>query len=297
MSKMKTTECFINEATEIHNGKYIYDESIYIGAHKKLCIKCPIHGAFWQTPNTHLKGGGCPKCSSNYKWTTEEWVNQAEIVNNFFYTYNNAEYVNKNTKIIVTCPIHGDFKIIPYDHLNGHGCSKCVGKYHYSTKEWIKKAKEKHGDIYDYSKTLYINSKSKVCVGCKKHGYFWVNASHHLQGVGCNMCGNASKLEIEVKKYFDENKIKYIQQKHFEWLGLQSLDFYLPQYNVAIECQGIQHFKAVNHFGGENGLIETKERDERKFNKCKENGIKIYYVNYDENVKDKIKSIIYNLIN
>lgn len=46
MSKMKTTECFINEATEIHNGKYIYDESIYIGAHKKLCIKCPIHGAF-----------------------------------------------------------------------------------------------------------------------------------------------------------------------------------------------------------------------------------------------------------
>ena len=60
-------------------------------------------------------------------------------------------------------------------------------------------------------------------------------------------------------------------------MGYQHLDFYLPQYSIGIECQGGQHFKSVEWFGGKDGFIKTKERDERKRKLCEENGIKLLY--------------------
>ena len=73
-------------------------------------------------------------------------------------------------------------------------------------------------------------------------GEFWQtpNAHIHLKE-GCSRC-NESHLECEVRLFLQEHKINFEQQKRFDWLGLQSLDFYLPEYNIAIECQGRQHF-------------------------------------------------------
>jgi hypothetical protein len=292
MSHRKTTEQFIKEADVIHNKKYDYSKVEYIRAHSEVCIICPEHGEFWQTPNQHLKGYGCSKCGGNYKWTTEEWVREASKKNNYFYTYENTQYINKKTKVNVTCPIHGDFEIIPYDHLCCHGCPKCNGKYHYTTEEWIEKANQVHLNKYDCSKTIYINSKSKVCIICPKHGEFWQIANHHLNGVGCPMCGNVSKLEEKVCKLLNSLNIVNERQKHFQWLGLQSLDFYIPSKNIAIECQGIQHFEEVDHFGGESGLLEIRERDERKRNLCSENNVGLYYINYDDNIEEKLNYII-----
>ena len=70
--------------------------------------------------------------------------------------------------------------------------------------------------------------------------------------------------------------------EQFDWLSLQKLDFYLNDYNVAIECQGIQHFKECEHFGGKNGFIKTQERDRIKLERYIEHGVKIfYYANYE----------------
>ena len=50
--------------------------------------------------------------------------------------------------------------------------------------------------------------------------------------------------------FLQMNEIIYIEQKKFkDWLGAQSLDFYLPEYNIAIECQGLQHYKPVDFAG------------------------------------------------
>ena len=292
MSRRKTTEKFISEANVIHNGKYIYSKVEYSRAHSKVCIICPEHGEFWQEPNQHLKGYGCPKCSGKYQWTTKEWIQEASIRNNNFYIYQNTHYINKSTKLTVTCPIHGDFNIIPYDHLCGHGCQKCVGKYHYTNEEWIEKANKVHCGKYNYSKTKYVNSTSKVCIICPKHGEFWQNADHHLSGVGCPMCGNVSRLENKTKEILQSLNVEYEQQKRFQWLGLQTLDFYLPQFCTAIECQGIQHFNEREHFGGSDGLLKVKERDTRKHKLCVENNVNLYYINYNENVEDKLNKIL-----
>ena len=71
--------------------------------------------------------------------------------------------------------------------------------------------------------------------------------------------------------------IEYKRHKKFDWLGLQHLDFYLPKYNIAIECQGEQHYKPIDYFGGNDGFISQKERDLRKFGKCKDNNVELLY--------------------
>ena len=96
-----------------------------------------------------------------------------------------------------------------------------------------KKLKKFIGDKYDYSKVDYINSKTKVCIICPTHGEFWKIPANHLQGQGCPFC-KESKLEHKVNEILKSKNIVFEQQKRFDWLGRQSLDFYLPEYNIAI---------------------------------------------------------------
>lgn len=88
-------------------------------------------------------------------------------------------------------------------------------------------------------------------------------------------------MEDEIKNFLLLNKIEFYQQYNsFEFLNGKSLDFYLKDRNIAIECQGEQHFIGIDYFGGENNLKSQQKRDIEKFNKCKENNIKLlYYVN------------------
>ena len=89
----------------------------------------------------------------------------------------------------------------------------------------------------------------------------------------------------ELTNIFINKNINFEIYKKFKWLGRQSLDFYLPQYNIAIECQGRQHFETVNAFGGEEGFIKTQARDKRKYDLCKEQDVKLLYYtheNYDK---------------
>ena len=76
-------------------------------------------------------------------------------------------------------------------------------------------------------------------------------------------------------------------QKRFDWLGLQSLDFFLPEYNIGIECQGEQHFRPVSVFGGEEKYKQVLERDYRKRSICKQHGIKILYYSDVKNIPDE----------
>jgi hypothetical protein len=148
---------------------------------------------------------------------------------------------------------------------------------------FIFKSNLKHNSKYDYSKVEYINNETKVCIICPMHGEFWQRPSGHLNGHGCPIC-NESKLEREIRLMLSENNIKYVTycgKDIFVWLKKQHLDFYLPEYNIAIECQGEQHFTAIKHFGGEANLKDTIRRDLKKKKICEKNGIKIlYYTNY-----------------
>lgn len=63
----KTTDTFIKEANETHDGFYDYSKTEYVGCNDKVTITCPIHGDFQQVPYSHIQGHGCPKCNVSHK--------------------------------------------------------------------------------------------------------------------------------------------------------------------------------------------------------------------------------------
>ena len=101
------------------------------------------------------------------------------------------------------------------------------------TKIFIEKALAIHGNKYDYTKTKYVNSQTKVCIICPEHGEFWQDVSHHLNGHGCPKC-NQSVLEKDIIKLLENNNIEYDYNKRYKFLNNLQLDFYIPKFKVAI---------------------------------------------------------------
>lgn len=276
--RTKTTEEFIKDAIKIYGDRYDYSKVEYKGNKTKVCIIYPIHGEFWITPNNFLRGHNCNGIHTN-KLTTEQFIEKARKIHGDKYDYSKVEYVNCDTPVCIICPEHGEFWQEPRGHLRGYGCLKCSPNSLKDNRYFIEKAHKVHGNKYDYSKVEYKGTRIKVCIICPEHGEFWQAPSVHLQGGGCPSCNN-SHFETEIFNILNENNIKFIREKTFKWLknkGNLFLDFYLPDYNIAIECQGEQHFAANHFFGDIRGLTKTQYRDYVKFNKCKDKKIKILY--------------------
>ena len=189
----KTTEEFIREAKKAHGDKYDYSSTEYNGNKIKVKIGCPIHGEFEQTPDSHLRGAGCPKCSGNAKKTTEDFIKEAKAVHGDRYDYSSTEYNGNKTKVKIGCPIHGEFEQTPSKHLSGCGCPKCSGNAKKTTEDFIKEAKAVHGDRYDYSLVNYVNIETTVKIICPKHGVFEQKPNAHLSGSGCPKCIGRNK--------------------------------------------------------------------------------------------------------
>ena len=186
--KKLTKEIFINESKEIHGDKYDYSKVEYVNNSTKVCINCPEHGEFWQRPNDHLKGHGCPMCGGVKKLTTESFIEKSKLIHGDRYDYSKVNYVGNKIKVCIICPEHGEFWQIPNGHLNGQGCPNCVKNKKLTLESFIDKAKVIHQNKYDYSKVEYKNTTTKVCIICPEHGEFWQRPSDHLKGHGCQMC-------------------------------------------------------------------------------------------------------------
>ena len=121
--------------------------------------------------------------------TTEEFIKRAQKTHGDKYSYEKSVYKNANTKLIITCPKHGDFEQLPIPHINGQGCPKCAGRG-LSQDEVIELFREAHGDEYDYSKVHFTRMRDKVCIICKEHGEFWQTPDKHYKlHQGCPKCG------------------------------------------------------------------------------------------------------------
>ena len=358
---------FITKAKEIHGGKYDYSKVEYVNNSTKVCIICPEHGEFYQTPKHHInRGQGCPKCQGLYV-TNEEFIKKAKEIHGDKYDYSLTEYNGSHKKVKILCLIHGEFEIIAKDHLNGQGCGKCrttkiwnsrgrisndefIQKYynkfpqnknqillhtinyinyrtkisaccnehgifeitpnnlmlgrgcplcskhhHYNTNEIIQKFKNIHNNKYDYSKVDYVNNKTKVCIICPEHGEFYQTPSAHLNSQGCPKC-KMSHIENNISMLLTNNFIKYDYESNINGLlKRQSVDFYLPEYNIAIECQGGQHF--YNAFNRNNIEKANKihqnvlKRDIIKNKILLKNNIKIFYYT---NISNLPIDIFYN---
>ena len=279
-----TQDEVIRRFHKVHDDKYDYSLVEYVNYDTKVKIICPIHGIFEMTPSNHIRGQGCPKCKGIHL-TTKEIIDEFHQIHRDKYDYSKTVHNKMHEKITVICPEHGEFQITPSKHRIGQGCPKCgilkrAKNQSYDNESFIKLLQRVHNGKYIYTKTaLNGNLHNRITITCPIHGDFEQIAQSHLNGHGCQKC-QTSHLEEEIKSFLNDNKIEFEQQKTFEWLKYKNhlyLDFYLPKYNIAIECQGIQHFKPVDFFGGEECFIKTIERDDIKQRLCENNGIKIIY--------------------
>ena len=125
--RIRTQQDFIAKAIEIHHGYYDYSDVVYERSNKKVIIICPIHGKFEQTPNSHLAGKGCKLCGQNrIRIGTDEFIRQAKNVHGDRYDYSKVDYQRTDKKVIIICPIHGEFEQTPHSHVTlKQNCPKC----------------------------------------------------------------------------------------------------------------------------------------------------------------------------
>lgn len=281
--KKLTKDEFIDRAIKAHGNKYTYEKSVYINSDTKICVACPIHGDFWITPSNLYAGHGCPKCAGVAKLDTAEFIKRAIAIHGSKYDYSKVKYVNTEEKVCIICPEHGEFWQTPHMHISyrKRGCPICGSSAKQTTEGFIENAKRVHGDKYDYSQVKYIGNKKKVCIICPEHGEFWQKPNSHLRGCGCAACSSSHLEQIVLNVLINEH-VKFVREQTFPWLGMKKFDFFLPDYNVAIECQGEQHFIPIDFAG--NGcdwsaeqLHKTQERDNLKIEASKANNITLYH--------------------
>lgn len=312
--KKKTTKEFIEESIKIHGKKYDYINTNYVNIKTKVDIFCKIHGNFSQTAESHLNGMGCRKCGGinigKKLIKSKEWfIDKAKQTHGEKYDYTNIIYNGIKNDIEIYCNEHEIFfKQRPEHHINGSQCPLCCRdkmriRFSHNKEIFETNSRQIHGNKYDYSLVNYVNANTKVKIKCIKHNYvFEQTPGNHLSGKGCTIC-NESHLERDIRNVLNKYKIKFLPQYRDNWLGNQTLDFYLPKHKIGIECQGIQHFEQVEYFGGEDKFKRGVELDILKRNLCNDNNIKLIYYsdiindNYFEKIHNNKKDIIKIILN
>lgn len=234
------------------------------------------------------------------KWSSEKWIEIFRSVHGDKYEYNLQGKETSKSYTIVHCKKHNyDFSIRMTNHRKGHGCPICNGGKDkpFTTEEFILKAKDKHGDLYDYSKVDYVNKNVPVEIICKKHGSFLQIPHYHICGNGCPYCKRIktqySIFELLKQEFPNE---KWIWEYHAPWLGLQSIDIYNERVKLAIEYNGRQHYEPLEFFGGQLQYNKTIKLDKRKAKILQDNGCTLYVIKYDEYDPEKLVMNIKNIL-
>lgn len=289
-----TRDSFIDKVRNVHGDKFDYSLTEYVNCRTKVTIKCLKHGEFTQLPTNHWQGSGCPKCKAEItsnvcKYTTDKFIDLANIIHKNLYDYSDFEYINSQTKGIIKCFKHGKFKQTPANHLQGQRCPKCalddkIKKQTITHCVFKERSKIIHNNKYDYSETNYIHGKIKSKIKCPIHGEFWQTPNNHLNGHGCPSCKSSTGEEI-ISKILTNNNLYFIREYRIpEQIYNYRYDFYLPEYKLFIEFHGIQHYEYIPFFhrNGEDDFITQKERDIMKKELVKMLKMKIIYFSYKD---------------
>ena len=153
------------------------------------------------------------------KLTQDEFIERCRKIHRNKYDYSKTIYKHQQGKIIIICPIHGEFEQKSYNHLIGRGCSNCVGK-NKNDKDIIEQFKKIHGDKYDYSKVHYTGIKNKLLIICNEHGEFKQLYNEHIKH-DCPKCKGKYKSTKSVINEFrkthgnkyDYSLVNYINSK------------------------------------------------------------------------------------
>ena len=221
---------------------------------KLVCKDCG--NIFYRTAKELQKGRKCYFCSSGNKATKETFIWKARKIHGDKYDYSLVNYSNAKTPVKIYCnKCKKIFLQKPDVHLNGSGCYWCSNNHKLTTEKFVEKAKQIHGDKYDYKETNYLNMKTSIKIYCNKcKDFFWQKPWIHLSGCGCPNCLHyilEEKVYNELISKGLKKDIDFFTHYSFPDLrdaGLLSYDFFIPSEKILIECNGSQHYKQNTFF-------------------------------------------------
>jgi|GEM_PF-510700 len=213
--------------------------------------------------------------------TLEELLEQFKKVHGDRYDYSKVEYIDYNTKVIIVCKKHGEWLANTGDHKTGHGCPRCKAENtrkleSHDLNKTLELFKNKHGNIYDYSKVEYKNNKTKVEIICRKHGSFWQTPGGHKWGFGCPKCKN--EINGKKKSLTKEKFISGANKKHNNFYDYSIINYNNSNSILEILCpkHGIFKQKAIIHYHGSGCQKCNQSKGERKLVEIFENNNIIY---------------------
>lgn len=288
---------------EFDERNYILVSTEYHKNTEKLQYICPKHldkGIQEISFANFTRGRGCAYCAKRKRKTQDEYVQELSIKKPNIQVL--GQYVSLKTKILHKCKIcNYEWEVIPDNLLNRkNSCPNCGKRVKLTNDDFLNRVREINKDIIPLNE--YVNYVHKIKFQCQKCGNVWyAKPGNVLNGKGCPKC-KSSKGEKRIQDVLDRHNIKYNIQHKFKdcyYENLLPFDFYLPEYNICIEYDGIQHYEPCT-FGGisqekaKSNLESCRIRDKIKTDYCKLNGIeliRIPYFQYD-NIDFIITSII-----
>ena len=292
MPSKYTPEKIIEKINEKHHGTIYVNKDDLVDCQTDVEFTCNICGYKWKTkPYSVIAGHGCRRCYD--KRNSESRIIPLEEINERLkHSGCNAqiigEYIDTKHKALAKCDKCGyEWRTNPNDMLRGHGCPKChdVWEGRRKTKEqFIKEMEDLYIGEYQYIiDSEYVTLKDKIKFICPIHGEVEQLVETHMKGGGCKFCSE-SRGEKTIRRILEKNNINFIPQfRGFNWLKTNkycslSYDFYLKDYNIAIEIQGKQHFEPTK-FGN-----ETEEKMLKELKLCQERDLKKKKLSIENNV-------------
>ncbi|WAX23266.1 hypothetical protein VL10_ORF75 [Staphylococcus phage vB_SauM_VL10] len=298
----KFTVCDWNEHFE-KNLKYSYEQlTEFKGLKNIITLKHKPCGSIISIQANNFKvGKPCRYCSQKktneqQRKTHDEFCLEVKTLgNDEFEVIEKYQGNHKPVKLKHTI-CGNEFTVAPNDFKKGQRCPKCsILKRRLSQEEWENRVSKLTGKEYTFLEK-YKGNGMKIKVKHEKCGNVYaVKPNNYLSGYRCPICKSSIGEQLLVN-FLTNKDITFIPQYYFNNLrgnkGYLRYDFYLPEYNILIEYNGIQHYKPVEFFGGLKTYKRQLERDNIKRQYAVDNNISLievpFYVSTKELIEEKL---------
>lgn len=297
MPKKKTHEEFLNDVKIKYGDKYIVLGE-YKNASTKIKIKCNNCGHEKMVrPYSFIRQKiGCKECYHNVRKLSFNDINirLEKETNGTYKLISTGKDTREKMRVKHNCGYEYYVSFGSFFYA-GKRCRKCYGTAPLNENEFLNFFKTEMKGYELLSK--FEKFRDKITIKHLKCGKIYsVEPRSIKNNLSRCSCEQSSVGERKIRNFLNENKISFVEQYRIEDCKNKNplpFDFKISfnKHIFLLEYQGIQHFEVVDFFG-EESFKKTKVNDEIKYNYCKDNNINLEYINYNENLEEKLVEIL-----